>query len=58
VTTMLWPDEIRTPDLPILDEDVPVQLRELRAAVALVAELSGDFTPATTATSTRARYAA
>jgi DNA end-binding protein Ku len=46
LTTMLWPDEIRTPDLPILDEDVPVQLRELRAAVALVAELSGDFTPA------------
>jgi DNA end-binding protein Ku len=45
LTTMLWPDEIRTPDLPILDEDVPVQLRELRAAVALVAELSGDFTP-------------
>jgi DNA end-binding protein Ku len=45
LTTMLWPDEIRTPDLPILDEDVPVQLRELRAAVALVAELSGDFAP-------------
>ncbi|HEX4725873.1 MAG TPA: Ku protein [Pseudonocardiaceae bacterium] len=45
LTTMLWPDEIRTPDLPILDEDVPVHLRELRAAVALVAELSGDFTP-------------
>jgi len=46
LTTMLWPDEIRTPDLPILEEDVPVQLRELRAAVALVAELSGDFKPA------------
>ncbi|HEY3610331.1 MAG TPA: Ku protein [Pseudonocardiaceae bacterium] len=45
LTTMLWPDEIRTADLPILDEDVPVQLRELRAAVALVAELSGNFTP-------------
>lgn len=45
LTTMLWPDEIRTPDLPILDEDVPVGLRELRAAVALVAELSGDFAP-------------
>jgi DNA end-binding protein Ku len=45
LTTMLWPDEIRSPDLPILDEDVPVQLRELRAAVALVAELSGDFAP-------------
>jgi DNA end-binding protein Ku len=46
LTTMLWPDEIRTPDLPILSEDVPVQLLELRAAVALVAELSGDFRPA------------
>lgn len=45
LTTMLWPDEIRTPDLPVLDQDVPVGLRELRAAVALVAELSGDFAP-------------
>jgi DNA end-binding protein Ku len=45
LTTMLWPDEIRSPDLPTLDQDVPVQLRELRAAVALVAELSGDFAP-------------
>jgi DNA end-binding protein Ku len=45
LTTMLWPDEIRTPDLPILNEDVPVHLRELRAAVELVAELTGDFTP-------------
>lgn len=45
LTMMLWPDEIRSPDLPTLDQDVPVQLRELRAAVALVAELSGDFAP-------------
>jgi DNA end-binding protein Ku len=46
LTTMLWPDEIRTPDLPILDEDVPVHLKELRAAVSLVERLSGDFAPA------------
>jgi DNA end-binding protein Ku len=45
LTTMLWPDEIRSPDLPFLDDDVPVQLKELRAAVELVARLSGDFTP-------------
>jgi DNA end-binding protein Ku len=45
LTTMLWPDEIRSPDLPFLDDDVPVQLKELRAAVSLVARLSGDFAP-------------
>jgi DNA end-binding protein Ku len=45
LTTMLWPDEIRSADLPFLDDDVPVQLSELRAAVSLVQRLSGDFAP-------------
>ncbi len=45
LTTMLWPDEIREPDFPFLAEDVTVQMRELRSAVADVERLSGDFEP-------------
>jgi DNA end-binding protein Ku len=46
LTTMLWPDEIRTPEFPFLGEDVSVQMRELRSAVSDVERLSGDFEPA------------
>lgn len=45
LTTLLWPEEVRTPDFPFLDEDVSVQMRELRTAVSLVGQLSGDFAP-------------
>ncbi|HEX3648225.1 MAG TPA: Ku protein [Pseudonocardiaceae bacterium] len=45
LTTLLWPDEVRTPDFPFLDEDVPVRMKELRSAVADVARLSEDFQP-------------
>lgn len=45
LNTMLWPDEIRTPDFPFLDDDVPVQLRELRAATKLIDKLATDFAP-------------
>jgi DNA end-binding protein Ku len=45
LNTMLWPDEIRTPDFPFLSEDVPVRLRELRAATALIDRLATDFAP-------------
>jgi len=45
LTTLLWPDEIRSPEFPFLDEDVAVQMRELRSAVADVERLSGDFEP-------------
>ncbi|HEX5405604.1 MAG TPA: Ku protein [Pseudonocardiaceae bacterium] len=45
LTTLLWPDEIRSPEFPFLDEDVMVQMRELRSAVADVERLSGDFEP-------------
>jgi DNA end-binding protein Ku len=45
LTTLLWPDEIRTPEFPFLDEDVEVQMKELRSAVSDVERLSGDFEP-------------
>jgi DNA end-binding protein Ku len=43
--TMLWPDEIRTPDFPFLHRDVPVSATELREATALIEALSERFTP-------------
>ncbi|HEX3589415.1 MAG TPA: Ku protein [Pseudonocardiaceae bacterium] len=45
LTTLLWPDEIRAPEFPFLDEDVSVRMNELRSAVADVERLSGDFEP-------------
>jgi DNA end-binding protein Ku len=45
LTTMLWPDEIRTPDFPFLHEDVDVAVRAVRAAVEAIEELSGAFVP-------------
>ncbi|HVV20362.1 MAG TPA: Ku protein [Pseudonocardiaceae bacterium] len=45
LTTLLWPDEIRTPSFPFLDEDVSVRMGELRSAVSDVERLSGDFEP-------------
>lgn len=44
--TMLWPDEIRTPDFPFLHQDVSVSAAELREATALIDALSERFTPA------------
>ncbi|SDZ19962.1 DNA end-binding protein Ku [Amycolatopsis xylanica] len=43
--TMLWPDEIRTPDFPFQYEDITVTRGEVRAAVALIDELASDFEP-------------
>jgi DNA end-binding protein Ku len=45
LATMLWPDEIRTPDFPFLHQDVDVQLSQLRAAVASIELLAGKFAP-------------
>ncbi len=41
--TMLWPDEVRTPDFGFLDEDVEVRQQELAMAGSLIETLSGDF---------------
>jgi DNA end-binding protein Ku len=44
--TMLWPDEIRTPDFPFLHQDVEVSETELREAATLIESLSETFVPA------------
>ncbi len=41
--TMLWPDEVRTPDFGFLDEDVEVRPQELVMAGSLIDTLSGEF---------------
>jgi DNA end-binding protein Ku len=44
--TMLWPDEIRTPDFPFLEEDIEVRPQELTMAGSLIDTMSSDFDPA------------
>jgi DNA end-binding protein Ku len=41
--TMLWPDEVRSPDFGFLDEDIEVRSQELAMAGSLIETLSGDF---------------
>jgi DNA end-binding protein Ku len=41
--TMLWPDEVRTPDFGFLDEDVEVRPQELAMAGSLIETLTGEF---------------
>jgi DNA end-binding protein Ku len=43
--TMLWPQEVRTPDFPFLHQDVEVSEREVRDATELVENLSEAFVP-------------
>jgi DNA end-binding protein Ku len=43
--TMLWPDEVRSPDFGIVDEDAQIRPQELRMASSLIDSLSGDFEP-------------
>ncbi len=43
--TMLWPDEIRTPEFPFLHQDVAISPSELREATLLIDALSEKFTP-------------
>jgi DNA end-binding protein Ku len=44
--TMLWPDEVRTPEFAFLDEDVDVRPQELTMASSLIETMAGDFDPA------------
>ena len=44
--TMLWPDEVRTPDFGFLDEDVEVRPQELAMAGSLIETLTGRLRPA------------
>lgn len=43
--TLLWPDEVRAADFPVLDADVSVRPQELAMASSLVESLAGDFDP-------------
>ncbi len=43
--TMLWPDEIRTPDFGVLDTDVELRPQELKMAASLVESMAADFEP-------------
>lgn len=45
LTTLHWPDQVRTPDFPFLDEEVAVPRRAVRSAVADIERLSADFSP-------------
>lgn len=42
---LLWPDEVRAADFPILDSDVSVKPQELAMASSLVDSLAADFDP-------------
>ena len=44
--TMLWPDEIRTPDFAFLEEDIEVRKQELAMATSLTETMEGEFDPA------------
>jgi DNA end-binding protein Ku len=43
--TMLWPDEVREPAFPFLDEDVELRPQERQMAESLVSSMAGDFEP-------------
>lgn len=43
--TMLWPDEIRTPEFDVLSGEVDVRPQEVAMAESLIAALAGDFDP-------------
>ena len=43
--TLLWPDEVRTPDFAFLDEDIEVRSQELKMAASLIDTMTEDFEP-------------
>lgn len=43
--TLLWPDEIRAANFPVLDADVSVRPAELTMAASLIESLAADFDP-------------
>ncbi|MGK5551261.1 Ku protein [Actinomadura kijaniata] len=44
--TMLWPDEVRTPEFPFLEEEIEFRKQELAMAGSLVDSMRGEFDPA------------
>jgi DNA end-binding protein Ku len=45
IHTLLWPDEIRDPDFPILDQKVEIKPSELKMAGQVVESMTDDFHP-------------
>ncbi|HTY30966.1 Ku protein [Mycobacterium sp.] len=45
VHTLLWPDEIRDPDFPVLDKEVDIKPAELKMAGQVVESMADDFNP-------------
>jgi DNA end-binding protein Ku len=43
--TLLWPDEVRSPDFKFLDEDVDIRSQELKMAASLIDTMTEDFDP-------------
>ncbi|HEX8007604.1 MAG TPA: Ku protein [Trebonia sp.] len=43
--TLLWPDEVRSPDFAFLEEDVDVHTQELKMAASLIDTMTEDFDP-------------
>src|SRR5216683_747056 len=44
--TLLWPDEVRTPDFAFLEQDIDVRSQELKMAASLIESMTEDFDPA------------
>lgn len=45
IHTLLWPDEIRDPDFPVLDKEVEIKPAELKMAGQVVQSMTDDFHP-------------
>jgi DNA end-binding protein Ku len=45
IHTLLWPDEIRDPDFPVLDQEVSIKPAELKMAGQVVESMTDDFHP-------------
>ncbi|HEV7420602.1 MAG TPA: Ku protein [Mycobacterium sp.] len=45
IHTLLWPDEIRDPDFPVLDKEVEIKPAELKMAGQVVEAMTDDFHP-------------
>ncbi|MEU4565688.1 Ku protein [Micromonospora sp. NPDC023956] len=45
LNTMLWPDEVRSPEFGFLDEDITVRPPELAMASSLIDSMAGEFQP-------------
>ncbi len=43
--TLLWPDEVRTPDFGFLEDNIDVRSQELKMAASLVDTMTEDFDP-------------